>query len=220
MRSTGLVFVLAGIACAVVPALVLYGEQVFGAHTTRAEGTVVGYVEGFGVDALDAPEIAYVDADGGSHTFVANSSTRWRSFDVGDVVDVRYDPARPRRASLATGRGWVLGLGAAFGAIFVWVGGRMALGPVLRKRTLERLRREGVEVRATVTRVAEDPWQKTNGRHPLLVYARGRGLGGERREFRSHALWGAIRPGVEAGAEVAVYVDRGRPERYVMDVGE
>ena len=220
MRSTGIVVVLAGLVCAVAPALVLYGEQVFGRHTARAEGTVVGYVDGFDIDAPDAPEIAYADATGATYTLIAKSATRWRAYDIGEVVDVRYDPLRPRSASLASGRGWVVGLAGVSGAVFVVVGGRMILRPVLRRRTLARLRREGLAVRAAVTRIVEDPWQKTSGRHPLIVYARDVDPGGGQREFKSHALWSEPPPELRKGAEVDVYVDRRRPERYVMDVGE
>jgi len=203
-------------------AALLYGNtRDFLDTAARAEGVVVDLVQrrpGTGSHRYTyAPVVRYTTAAGETVEFVSRTFSTAPSHDRGERVTVLYDPARPREATMT---GWfelwggaaiVGGIGAAFLAFGV-------LFMVLDRGGRRKLRETGVPVTATITGVEQNTLLEVNGRHPWRITARWRDPAtGTEHEFRSANLWQDPSPHLDGDA-IRVYVERGNPRRYYMDV--
>lgn len=204
--------------------LVTYGARWLGGHSASTVGEVVDYRtsrsrEG---NVMYAPVVAYLPADETElRMHVPASRQSWRSFEVGERVRLRHHPTEPGRASLDEGPGlfgWVfMGAGALFGTLGAFVLAR----PVLRKRTRERLLREGRRVSAEVTAIAYDTSVQVDGRSPYRVLAQWHDERANAvRLFESEPIWYDPSEFIAPGHTVSVYLDRERPERYAMNLGK
>ncbi len=73
---------------------------------------------------------------------------------------------------------------------------------------------------AAVTAVAYDPSLVVNGRSPFRIQCQWHDEGAKAmRVFSSDAIWYDPIDFVRPGDEIAVYFDRRRPSRYVVDLG-
>lgn len=195
--------------------------RAFVARAATAEGTVVDLVGGAsGNSTAWYPVIAFETADRRSVRFRSAAGTNPPAYAPGEPVRVLYDPANPKDARIDSKFmiwGAPSGLGA-FGVIFASIGGGLSIAGAVQRRRKERLRRNGTRVEATFQRVEPNEALTVNGRHPYRIVAQW--LDPTRNEvhvFHSENLWFDPTEYV-ADKTIPVFVQRGNPRRYVMDV--
>ena len=113
-------FLLVGVAILTAGGYSAARSAWFECRAARAQGTVVELMRISGEEGFTyAPRVRYVTPSGVERTFLADTSTGWRGYELGDAVTVLYDPesseARIRSfLHLWSGAAFLLGLGLAF----------------------------------------------------------------------------------------------------------
>jgi hypothetical protein len=166
------------------------------------------------------PVVSFQPVSGAERTFRGTTGTNPPAYDVGEVVEVLYDPARPADASIrATFEVWggpiIVG---GLGTVFALIGGGMLLGQRAAARRAEELRLHGTRVQATFQAVELNTSLRVNGSHPWRIACQWLDpTTGMVHLFRSANLWFDPAPYVHQ-KELTVFVDRRNPKRHLVDV--
>jgi hypothetical protein len=210
-----------GLVLLAVATFVHARERRFIRSAARATGTVVDLSRGRGSEggSVYYPVIAFRTAAGDSVTFVSNAGSNPPSREVGERVEVLYDPAQPRTAytsgffTLHIGSFVFTLLGVIFtavGGIWLWVQRRAA-------RLAEELRATGRRITAKVLEIELRRNIRVNNRHPWRIVAEWQeSSSAEPVVFRSANIWEDPTPHV--GETVEVLVDRHDVKRYLVDL--
>ncbi|WOE74711.1 DUF3592 domain-containing protein [Alterisphingorhabdus coralli] len=202
-------------------------DQQFAGTAERATGTVTDIRSSRGARRRSQrtsrrrtykPVVNFEDAQGQRHEFVSSHGSNPSSYEIGDSVDVLYDPASPADAMIDSDmeRGFLpllfLGLGGVFAAIgggFLYVGWR-------RKKTIAALKLRGKKIMARVISCERDTSIKINGRSPYRVTAQAEHPAtGKISSFRSDPVWVDLSDALD-GQEVPVLVNpRDWKEHYI-----
>lgn len=224
MKWVGWIFSLAGLVVMGFGLNMLAGTQRFVADAETTSGTVIELLRSRDSDGdvTYRPLVVYETAAGAKVEFASSLSARPAAYEVGESVTVLYQPDRPRQARLKD-RFSIWGpsiLLSGFGLVFLAIGATTSLWPLWRAHRARRLRQRGDRVLATWERVALDTSIAYNGRHPWRVHAHWTDpLTGQRHAFRSDRLWEDPN-GRWEGRGIPVYIERGRPTHYAMDLSE
>lgn len=139
---------------------------------------------------------------------------------IGDPVEVYFDPANPSDARL---NGFlelwgIASVAAGLGLVFFLVGAGLGVAKRFNAQKLARLRGAGDLVLATLDKVEIDTSTTFNDHHPWRVHAHWDDpVSGQRHLFASEMLWQD--PSARLGqSPVQVYIERGNPRRYAMDL--
>ena len=166
------------------------------------------------------PRIRFEASPGETVEFVSSVGSAPSAYRVGEPVMVYFDPSDPGGARL---RGFwelwgVSSVAGALGAVFLVLGAGLGLAKRFYAQKLAELRVSGDLVLATLDKVALDTGTTFNDRHPWRVHAHWEDpVTGQRHRFVSEMLWED--PSARMGqSPVRVYVDRGKPGRYAMDL--
>ena len=116
-------FALIGVVMVIAAILLSVNEQQFISKATKVSGTVSSLVTS--VDSKNntnyRPVVDFTTVDGKSYSYTSNISSSPSQYQVGDKVDVYYDPTDPSQVVIggATGTVFLLvgGLGVAFALI-------------------------------------------------------------------------------------------------------
>ena len=134
MLLTGIILGAVGVLFLIVGAVMGMGTRRFLSSAVDTQGKVVGFVKqssGSEGGTSTHAQVEYSTAAGETVTFTEKSQT-FGALSVGSAVPVKYDPAAPKKARIATsGRLWVtvivlVGLGVALlivGVVLAVVGG-------------------------------------------------------------------------------------------------
>lgn len=98
-RLVGRIFMTVGIIQAVVAAYLVFSHSRFERHAMAIKGTVVDY-QSYVSTGSDGSTTMYTPVfeyrlNGKAYTHVDNSSSSFREFEVGEVVDILVDPENP-----------------------------------------------------------------------------------------------------------------------------
>lgn len=221
--NIGLIFAAFGAVFAGIGGWFLWDDWKFGSEASTSQGTIiemVSYRDNEG-DTMYRPVAEFHDANGTRYEFSSRVSSSSPAFSRGEQVSVYYDPANPGDARIDSfSQRYLLPVAfVAMGMLFVVIGGGVSISQILRKRTVERLKRNGVRVPGTVTRVFQDTSFAVNDEHPWRVVATAcHPRTGVEGEFKSDALWG--RPhGVRVGDSVPVILSPTDEKISFVDVG-
>ena len=211
-----------GVLLLAVAAVTAFFTFRFVAGSERADGTVVDLRESY--DSEDDttsyyPVVRFETADGSRRIrFESDVST---SGDVGDTVEVLYDPDDPQDAKLGGFFNlWGLSLiFGALGAVFTGIGGFIAY----RTRTPSRedvqwLRRHGRRVQGRSPRVVEGDIVVNEESPFRIVIDVHEPMRGPPRALKSEYLWFDPTPYLEDCETVDVYIDPEDLERYYVDI--
>jgi Protein of unknown function (DUF3592) len=210
-----------GVLLLAVAAVTAFLTFRFLAGSERADGTVIDLRESY--DSQDDttsyyPVVRFETAEGQPVRFESDVST---SDDVGDTVEVFYDPDDPNDAKLAGFFNlWGLSLiFGALGAVFTGVGGYL----VYRTRTpsredIEWLRRHGRRVQGRSPRVVEGDLLVDEQTPFRIVIDVHEPMRGPPRALKSEYLWFDPTPYLKGRETVDVYIDPEDLERYYVDV--
>lgn len=165
------------------------------------------------------PVVSYVTARGDTTTFWSMVSSNPPTYRVGEVVDVLYDPARPREAEIKGAGHFMVGAFALFGLVFAGIGVGIGGASVWRARRAEALRRNGRRIEAALVDVLHDTRVRRNGQSPYRLVAQWQDPEtGRVWSFRSDAVWYDPRPYAERGQAVGVWIDPSDPGRHHVDL--
>ncbi len=213
---------LVGTALLVGGTWILMDTQRFVARADAVQGTVIELLRTRGRDGgtMFKPLVRYETLAGAMTEFASSAASRPAAYEVGEAVTVLYDPSHPDDVRLKGSFSlWgmpivLLGVGAVLFLISAGVG----LRPLWRARRARRLRERGDLVLTTFDRAEHDTTVAFNGRHPWRVHAHWVDpLTGQRHAFRSDMLWEDPSGRWDQRA-VPVYIERGRPQHYAMDL--
>jgi len=135
---------------------------------------------------------------------------------VGERVQVYYDPEDPEDARIDSFLElWLLLVVSGGIAALALPVGALVLVLRARRRSLERLRSEGLPTSGTVTRADTSSVEEWGQVVQVLTVRAVDPSSGAEREFRSHRVPGQ---GDEwLGKQLTIYVDRRKPTRYLVD---
>jgi len=126
----GIAFVVVGVAC-IVLALFLYQQgQAFSRIAKTATGTVIDMEtkrssssSSGSTETTFAPVIKFVTSTGQTIQFTSSDSQNPPAYQIGDPVDVLYDPQNPNHAELPGSTNIAILIAGGLGFVFVLVGG-------------------------------------------------------------------------------------------------
>lgn len=220
--APGVLFALVGAVFMAFASWLYWEDAAFAERALDAQGTVtenIRYYDDEG-ELLYRPVVTYSDEAGQSHTFSSSVSSSSPQFDIGETVDVLYDPAAPgdARVDAFMSRGiFPLAFGG-LGLVAFLCGAGMVYAAVARKQAVAQLRASGVRIEAEIIGIREDESIEVNDEHPWRVTARGKHpRTGRMTTFKSDMLW-SYPDGVEEGHLVPVLVAKNKPKRYLVDV--
>jgi hypothetical protein len=123
--QTGIILGAVGLVFLVVGAVMALRLRSFLSRAVVAQGKVVGFVKQTSSEGGSSThaKVEFVTAAGETRTFVESSQT-FGKLSAGTAVPVKYDPAQPKKARIATsGRLWTWPiLLLAVGAVLVIIG--------------------------------------------------------------------------------------------------
>lgn len=202
-------FLLIGIGLLAGAGYLYSNTSEFVANARRAPGTVVALRSG-------APEVKFRAHDGREIQFTSSVSSKPPSYRVGETVEVLYRQERPEDAEvngLVTLWLGVMILGG-LGSVFSLIGGGLvfALG---RKVGNPGLKLTGMSIQTDFQGVERD---SEGGRHAFQVVTQWKNPAtGEIHLFHSDPLWYDPTAHIKTG-KITVYIERGNPEKYFMDI--
>ena len=215
------IFAAIGSALLLATAWMWSKESGFAGRAARATGTVISldYQRDSEGSGTYHPVFQFQTEGGQTITHVGNTGCRPSCYEVGERVQVLYDPADPNHATTATFFGQHVGsfvfglLAAIFGGIgFIWL--------YVVRRNAERdeeLRRTGKRLDVKVVEVERRLNMQVNGRNPWRIVAQWQDPGTQVvHVFRSANIW--FDPAEWVKETVPVFMDRNDPKRYVMDI--
>jgi hypothetical protein len=207
----GGLFVAAALAVAVISAG-------FFADAAHATGRVVALRQSN--DGGAAPVVAYTAADGRERIY-QSSTYSTPSYQVGDIVDIAYDPAEPDSAAIDswTSRWLMPTIFGGVGSVHFSLGMFGLLTILRRKNEVEHLLRHGQRVDGDVLHVEQDTRVTVNRRHPYILRVQA-SLPGEPapRIFTSRRFWYDPTPHLPRRT-LPVFYDPRDPARHVVDTG-
>ena len=225
----GVIFSLVGIGLLVAGVAVSVTTVRFMVTAERVDGTVVDMVErttthstgrGSSTDTAWHPMVEF-SVDGKPYSFQGSVGSSPPAYEVGDTVEVAYDPSDPHDARLASF--WsayflplILG---GIGIVFTPIG-VVLLVKAWRIRALRAwLRRNGREVWAEIAHIGPEFRIRVNGRHPYVVRATWRDAStGRTHTATSDYLRHDPGPRLQGQTHVRVLFDPANPDRNVLDL--
>lgn len=194
---------------------------VFPAPMAGAQGSVVDLEPSQSSDSTTYRAVVrFVDAKGAEIEFSSSTSSNPPAHEIGESVEVFYDPAAPRDAKIngffdLWGGAAIL---AGLGAVFFLIGTGIALAGTLKARRTAYLRVNGKPVEADFQGVERNTSLRVNGRHPFRVLAQWRNPStSEVHVFHSDNLWFDPSEYVE-GRKIRVLIDKDDPRKYHVDL--
>ena len=198
--------------------------RTFDANATKTTGTVLELVASTsknsqGSSTTYAPLVSYTDNSGGTHQYKPNYSSNPPGYEVGEKVDVFYDPKNPDDVKLGglgeyTGAFVLGGIGLVFALI-----GLIAVLVILRKRArTAQLKETGELVQAQFDMVKQNIFVEINRIHPFHIHCSWKDpLTGTLHSFKSGMLLMDPSPYMAAHKTLDVYMDRNNPKKYFVD---
>lgn len=213
-------FLLAGLAALAGGVWQYLHTAGFVEEAAEAPGRVVGLETSASEGALYYhPVVEFETAAGARARFVSSTGSNPPSYREGQAVSVLYPRDAPEKAQIRSF--WSLWFGAVasagMGMVFVavWLVLVAVLGAGARHRDLVQT---GVPVEAVFVGVEHNRNITVNRRHPLVVVMRWTDPeSGRSYTFRSENLWEDPAGRLEPSA-VRVFIQRGNPRRYYVDL--
>lgn len=195
--------------------------RTFIAESVAAPGSVIDLVRRQSSDSdTYAPVVKFVTQTGEAIEFTSSTSSSPPSYRTGERVEVLYRPLMPHDAKInAFGSLWASSLMlGALGAVFFAIGAGIILFAVYQARKAADLMKNGKRCLTTVHRVELNEHLRVNGKNPYQVLTQWQNPAtGQTRIFRSNNVWFDPSEYLN-GRNVMVFVGRGDPDRYHVDL--
>lgn len=203
-------------------AIYLYvDKQAFLEKAETTQGTVIEMIPKRSKDSTTySPVVSFTTKSGQTITYTSSTSSNPPSYDVGEKVEIFYDPANPNDAeingffSLWLG---VLILGF-IGTVFFLIGSLGVLLRYLKNKKAQNIRQTGKPISAKFTQVQLNTSQTLNGRNPFQILSQWQDpKTDELYVFKSDSIWFDPTDFVKTDT-IRVFIDPENPKDYVMDI--
>ena len=216
------VFTLIGVALLTGAAFSYLDTRSFLAEAVQADGTVIALEPVHSSNSTTyRPRVRFQDAAGRAVEVSSSTSSNPPSYSVGETVRVFYrrnapEDARPDGYFSLWGVATIL---AALGSVFTLIGGGVfVFAHVIQKREQE-LRASGLRISTVFQGVERNMLVRLNRRHPFRVLTQWQNPSTSQvHVFRSRNLLFDPSRFIEPGRQITVFIERGNPSRYFMDV--
>lgn len=234
------VFTIAGIILLAISALLANHTHNFIQHANKTEGIVAenvltgtsqqrlqnsrntnSAVQYSTVQNLYSAKVQFTDEQGQTYTFLEGQQSNPPAHVIGERVPVYYDSNHPEHAKIASFFDlWFGSLLCAGMGLFFLLSGLIPYTIIKKRATMrEQLRHTGMPVESTFSEVIQDTGVRVNGRSPYkIVSLHSDPANGKASQYYSKALWFNPSEFINAGQKIMVFVDRGNPKRYAMDI--
>jgi flagellar biogenesis protein FliO len=212
------IFLGLGLLMLVITAVICYNVKKFNAAAVKTSGTVVDLIAK-GKRSY-APVVTYNDDAGVKHRFVSNVSSNPPGYEIGERIDIYYDPKNPDDAEIAGWREYFAAIIiGGLGLVFSLTGlGYYIVRKVSHSRR-EQLKQSGRLIQASFESVDINASVQVNRRHPFFIRCNWKDpLTGESHRFKSGFIWSDPTPLIDADKKIDVYMDRNNPRKYYVDV--
>jgi hypothetical protein len=162
--------------------------------------------------------VAEFQVDGFIHHHRSASGSNPAAFNVGDQVEIYYDPKNPERARIHSfmelwGLAAILGgMGSLFSALALGVFGRLIFLARMKKWLLQ----NGRPIEAKVSQVRLNTSIRVNGRNPWVIDCQWEDELGRVHVFTSEWLWFNPSEWVPQGSTIQVLIDPAKPKRHFV----
>lgn len=167
------------------------------------------------------PRVEFTPRRGNKTVFTSSSGSSPPSYNVGDKVEILYDPQNPSKAKINAffakwGGSLILTI---MGSIFSLVGGFIMFFSIKTARGRIWAKKYGREVKAEVIFVGYDRSYTVNGKNPWMVKCEWKdNLTDRLHTFESEGVWENLSAHIEVGDEIRVKVNMRNPKQHWVDV--
>ena len=214
------VFMLVGVAMLGVAGWLYESTRSFVASAATADGTVVDLARSGGSKSTWRPVVRFALPDGETVEFTGKVGSNPPSYQRGERVEVLYPPGAPQDAKIRDflSLWFPATLVGGLGALFFLIGAGITLWGVMQRRKEGDLRLNGVRVEADL-RVEQNTSIGKSGSHPWRLVGQWHDPSTNQvHVFRSRNLWFDPTQHVRDRQHVTVFLERGNPKRYFVDV--
>jgi len=209
-------------ACLLAGAIYLYiDKQAFLEKAETAQGTVIEMIPKRSKDSTTySPVVSFTTKSGQQITYTSSTSSNPPSYDVGENVQIFYDPANPNDAEINGFFSLWLGviILGFIGIVFFLIGSLGVLFRYLKNKKAQNLRETGKPISAKFTQVQLNTNQTLNGRNPFQILSQWQDpKTDELYVFKSESIWFDPTEFVKTDT-VRVFIDPENPKDYVMDI--
>lgn len=215
------VFMVVGVAMIALAGWLYESTRTFVAQAHTAQGTVVDLARSGGSKPTWRPKVRFELPDGEVIEFTGKVGSNPPSYQRGDRVEVLYLPEAPREAKIRDflSLWFPATIVGGLGALFFLIGAGITLWGVMQRRKEEELRLNGTRVEAELQGAEQNTSIGKSGRHPWRLVAQWHDPARNQvHVFRSRNLWFDPTQYVRDRRHVTVFVARGNPSRYHVDV--
>lgn len=217
------IFLVVGLIMLTISGIICYNVKKFNATAVKTSGTVIDLIakrSSSGKSSTYSPVVTYNDASGTKHRYISSFSSNPPGYDIGETVEILYDPKKPDDATIA---GWSEYFGAMICGILGLVFSLTGLGYHIVRRAnhsrAQRLKQSGELIRADFVSVDVNNAVSVNRRHPFFILCDWKDpLTGQRERFKSGFIWSDPTPFIDLHKKIDVYIDRNNRKKYYVDI--
>ncbi|WJS94153.1 DUF3592 domain-containing protein [Flavobacterium johnsoniae] len=209
-------------ACLLAGAIYLYiDKQAFLEKAETTQGTVIEMIPKRSKDSTTySPVVSFTTKSGQEIAYTSSTSSNPPSYNVGENVQIFYDPANPNKAEINGFFSLWLGviILGFIGIVFFLIGSLGVLFRYLKNKKAQNLRETGKPISAKFTQVQLNTNQTLNGRNPFQILSQWQDpKTDELYVFKSESIWFDPTEFVKTDT-VRVFIDPENPKDYVMDI--
>jgi hypothetical protein len=211
-----------GLIFAIIAIFLMVLDRSFAETAVPANAEVVGFHESRSSEGSLTyyPILHFITEDGRSRQVRASVGTVPPAYEIGEHVEILYDPAKLETVVINTqlGRLGIALVFFGFGLLWLLIGGVPQLIRIIRKRSFRFLLDRGRPVTTTFYETEINGSVTVQGRNPYVVVTQWRNpVSQQLVRFRSHQVWED--PTEKAKSRlITVVVDPNNFGRYVMDL--
>lgn len=195
-------------------------KQAFLEKAETTQGTVIEMIPKRSKDSTTySPVVSFTTKAGQEITYTSSTSSNPPSYDVGENVEIFYDPANPNDAEINGFFSLWLGviILGFIGIVFFLIGSLGVLFRYLKKKKVQNLLETGKPIAAKFTQVQLNTNQTLNGRNPFQILSQWQDpKTDELYVFKSESIWFDPTEFVKTDT-VRVFIDPENPSKYTMD---
>lgn len=212
------IFLGIGLLMVVIAVMICYNVKTFNASAVKTSGTVVDMIAR-GKRSY-APVVTYFDDAGVKHRYISSVSSNPPGYEIGERVDIYYDPKNPDDAKIA---GWMEYFGAivvgGMGLLFSFFGLGYYLKRKVSRSRRDQLKQSGLLVRADFDSVDTNRYIRVNRRNPFFIRCNWKDpLTGVNYRFKSGFMWSDPTSLIGVHQKIDVYMDKNNPRKYYVDI--
>lgn len=221
MKIIKYVFLIIGLALLGGAFFLYQNKQTFLEKAITVKGTVTELLPSRSDNSTTyKPVVSFTTKDGKQIQYTSSVSSNPPSYEVGETVEIFYDPADPHDANInGFASLWLAPLILGFiGTIFFLIGFSFFLFGKLKQKKIEDLKFNGKTIATKFDHVQLNSNYKVNGRSPFLIYSQWLNPAtNELHLFKSEDIWFDPTNFIPL-EEIKVLIDPVNPKKYYMDI--